>query len=57
MTKSFLYKPWHIPSPLPLEGTEHIRSYQLKEASVIDASATPPTIGTSEPITQGVGLC
>lgn len=33
------------------------KSYQLKEASVTDARATPPTIGTREPITQGVGLC
>jgi hypothetical protein len=33
------------------------RSYQLNEASVTDASATPPTIGRREPTTQGVGIC
>jgi hypothetical protein len=30
-------------------------TYQLKEASVRDANATPPTIGRSESITQTVG--
>lgn len=34
----------------------HKFSYQLKEASVIDARATPPTIGRREPTTQGVGI-
>lgn len=29
---------------------------QLKEASVIDASPTPPTIGIREATTQGVGI-
>jgi hypothetical protein len=32
-------------------------SYQLKEASVRDASATPPTIGRRDITTQGVGNC
>lgn len=32
-------------------------TYQLKEASVRDANATPPTIGRSESITQTVGNC
>lgn len=32
-------------------------SHQLKEASVKDANATPPTIGTREETTQRVGLC
>lgn len=32
-------------------------SYQLKEASVIDANATPPTIGKREDTTQRVGNC
>lgn len=32
-------------------------NYQLKETSVIDANATPPTIGTIEETTQKVGLC
>lgn len=34
----------------------HKFSYQLKEASDIDARATPPTIGRREPTTQGVGI-
>lgn len=33
------------------------RGYQLKEASVADASATPPTTGTREPTTHAVGFC
>jgi len=33
------------------------RGYQLKEASVADANATPPTIGTREPTTHAVGAC
>jgi hypothetical protein len=32
-------------------------SYQLKDASVTDASATPPTIGKREATTHGVGVC
>lgn len=32
-------------------------AYQLKEASVAEASATPPTTGTSEATIQGVGIC
>lgn len=32
-------------------------SYQLKEASVNEAKATPPTIGTREETTQMEGLC
>jgi hypothetical protein len=32
-------------------------AYQLKEASEIDANATPPTIGRRDKITQGVGSC
>ena len=31
--------------------------YQLKEASVIDASPTPPTIGISEEIIHIFGTC
>lgn len=31
-------------------------SYQLKEASVADANATPPTIGRMDATTQGVGV-
>lgn len=31
--------------------------YQLKETSVIDANATPPTIGRIEETTQKVGTC
>jgi hypothetical protein len=31
--------------------------YQLKEASVRDANATPPTIGTKVAITSGFGTC
>ena len=34
-----------------------IMLYQLKEASVTDASATPPAIGTREATTQKVGNC
>ena len=30
--------------------------YQLNEASVTDANATPPTIGTNEETTQRVGI-
>jgi hypothetical protein len=30
---------------------------QLKETSVIDASATPPTTGTREPNTSKEGAC
>lgn len=32
-------------------------TYQLKEASVNDAKATPPTIGIRDSITQIVGTC
>lgn len=32
-------------------------AYQLKEASEIDANATPPTIGRRDKTTQGVGSC
>lgn len=31
--------------------------YQLKEASVNDASATPPTIGKREETIQKLGIC
>lgn len=31
--------------------------HQLKETSVIDASITPPTIGTRELKTHSVGIC
>lgn len=31
--------------------------YQLNEASVRDANATPPTIGTRDNTTKGVGIC
>lgn len=31
--------------------------YQLKEASVREANATPPTIGTRDNITHMVGIC
>ena len=31
--------------------------YQLKEASVRDANATPPTIGTKVAMTSGFGTC
>ena len=31
--------------------------YQLKEASVIDAKATPPTIGIRDETTHSVGNC
>lgn len=34
-----------------------LMNYQLKETSVIDANATPPTIGTREETTQKVGIC
>lgn len=40
-----------------LNETSVVCSYQLKEASVKDARATPPTIGTREETTQRVGLC
>lgn len=36
---------------------EHKSSYQLKETSVTDASATPPIIGIRDPTTQRVGNC
>jgi len=32
-------------------------NYQLKETSVIDANATPPTIGIREENAQKVGIC
>jgi len=32
-------------------------TYQLKETSVIDANATPPTIGIREENTHRVGIC
>jgi len=32
-------------------------NYQLKETSVIDAKATPPTIGRREETTHKVGIC
>jgi hypothetical protein len=32
-------------------------SYQLNDASVTDASATPPTIGKRVATTHGVGFC
>lgn len=32
-------------------------AYQLNEASVIDAKATPPTTGTREDTTHTVGNC
>lgn len=41
----------------PLSGYAFGSPHQLKEASVNDASATPPTIGTREETTQGVGVC
>ena len=31
-------------------------SYQLKDASVADANATPPTMGRRDATTQGVGV-
>lgn len=31
--------------------------YQLKEASVIDAKATPPTTGRRDETTHSVGYC
>ena len=34
-----------------------IVTYQLKDASVRDANATPPTIGRRDNTTQGVGNC
>lgn len=34
-----------------------LTAYQLKEASVKDARATPPTMGTSEETTQKEGFC
>lgn len=34
-----------------------IGTYQLKDASVRDANATPPTIGRRDPTTQTVGNC
>ena len=37
--------------------TERWNFYQLKVASVSDANATPPTIGTSEEANQIVGFC
>ena len=39
------------------QKTGRKNNYQLKEASVADASATPPTIGTREATTHGVGIC
>jgi hypothetical protein len=32
-------------------------NYQLKDTSVIDANATPPTIGKREESTRKVGIC
>lgn len=38
-------------------STNKIKAYQLKEASVKDAKATPPTIGAREKTIHGLGLC
>jgi hypothetical protein len=34
-----------------------LMNYQLKDTSVIDANATPPTIGKREESTHKVGIC
>lgn len=46
-----------LPVEVLMRDKRRIVCYQLKEASVKDANATPPTIGTSEETTQIFGLC
>jgi len=63
--KITIWKDTIVEANLNLEGNsnnhpgleKHMDSYQLKEASVREANATPPTIGTRVATTNGFGTC